>query len=1179
MAAMSIRGARVAKRKVDIAVPAAEKPAETRAVVPDPFAELLKRREIKKVYYFHADHYEPWGSGLNDKALKGVENFARQTLNSPYGAKLSLFYSTYTPHRLEPGTKNDEEARRAEGDSIVFHRRTEPQDRMITNVIRPLVTQGSHEMHLHVHHEWWTRNDSHFNSPVSHWVNEHSCADLDQRRLDLFFSLATAVIAEETGAPFDRWGFVHGNWALAGSDPRICKIENELSMIMKYGGFGDFTFPAGRAICDPRLETPFTCLPLDVIRAYDLPESEASQVARDTKVMKPDRFFIWNSKIKADYSSLDYYYAPNRDRFQKTDLMVEKWLTNSVVIENCLFVKTHAHSMYGYYNMAEPDSLIPHCYPDTVAIFDRLARACDRADIELQFVTVNDVMDLLHAIDGTSVPPPKKVEREAAPSLHPARPAAPAIIPLALASPSSPDFEDSLVKALEASGNGNLLHNADRLPQIRSVYRYIRQAFSPAETGIVLSSTTDSGLALAFAAAGFETLVFEPDEHRLGALHAVAAALDASQPGLKDRLRTQQGTFPEAFTVGSTPSGKARLLVALQAEAAAERQTLMECLPIFDDAVFEFATSEIERPSVGESKLPSRWRRMHDLVDQVCAGQAREIWHLHPPQVMTPAALALPAAEPRTAAPPPRSGAHLQIDLAAFDLELVQMQRDWVAGDGKAYPPDDSYALKIERNAILQAHERTIAETIAQAYDTASTELSEVGSGCGALALLLARHGFSIHGYECDRRRYPVCQSNLSLQAATHAGLADRLTYTAGFFPDVFRVDARHAGRRSVCIITNVTHSYTAAHQDLILRTAALFDEIILDLGRFGVNRDTQEERDRLLAKMVEAYFDPLELIYKQGPYEYWRLRARKPEQKPAAAAAPAPLRASADVSASTAIFPLRNDDGVLFSIYGERAVPNCPVCGSADTTLLWRIPLNHLPDPISVFGGSVSHLPTRETPAPIFCYDFCQSCQSIFMNPTPSFAKERYRRDDYAIGKMAKPEEWRGYEEMYDQFSAAIPADARIMLDAAAGVGQYLRIAQKRSSTTWERLIGLDLSQAYVDDMVKHGIQAHVFDLDNDDLAEVIGEDKVDFITFCEAFEQMEHPLRVLKKLLDVLRPGGRLFFTAQRYGSDARGPIRPAEQVYLGAKLVGQLPERLECQVIHVGSSNMRYYVTLEK
>lgn len=1181
---------------------------------PDVLAEVLKQRGVVKVFYFHADHFEPWGSGLNEKTAKAAEHFAQQTRTSPYAAKLSLFYSTHVPHRLEFGGTDQPDARRAPGDNVVFYQRSPQQDELATNAIRPLVADGQHEMHLHVHHEWWTRNDSHLDSPVSHWVNAHSTSSLDQQRLDLFFSLATSQIARETGAPFSRWGFVHGNWALAGSDRRICQIENELSMIMRHGGFGDFTFPAGRAICDPQIETPFTCRPLDLARAYDLAEADPSPVSRDTRIMQPERFFIWNSRIKADYSSLDYYYPPNRDRFKKTDLMVDNWLKNSVVIGDCLFVKTHAHSMYNYYNMADPTSLIPHRYPDTVAIFDRLSKACDNAGVELRFVTVNEVMDVLHAIDGTVAPAPSHepiahgsdaaveappvnvVQAAAGEQAEQPAPSEAGTKDATIAPPTSPSFERTIAAALRDRNQTALLADDDRLlpDGARAMFTYVRSKFAPDSRHIVVAGRGNGALALLVAAAGFKVTAYETSASIMEALKSAIAALAPLLPSLQEKLQLIQGQYPDAFSFSAVVDSQGSLLLATETTDTASAnglERMLGSLSIFDDVIVGTA---------GESPLLTLLGRADEAIDTVWSSPANEIRHLRPPRVLVEAAPATVSSVLHVptplAEPPARAGQSLQLDLPAFDAELVRMQRDWMNGEGRNLPADDGYAAKVERNAILQAHELAIAATIAETYETASTDLFEIGSGCGALALLLARHGFQVFGFEGDRRRHPACQSNLAIQSQLHRGLDLRLRFVAGFFPEMFSLGLHRPDRSSVCIMTNLTHSYTAKNQDIILRTAAVFDEIILDLGRFGVNRDTQEERDRLLGGLLASYYEPVELIYKHEPYEYWRLRTRRVNrppaptrvtvpatERPAAPAQPAAATAAAPTGPARhgqpTDLPVRDDEGPLFSAYGEQPVPACPVCDGSNTIGLWRIPMSRLDDPITVLGGSMSQLPTRQVPAIVFCYDFCKQCQSIYLNPVPSSGKERHRRDEYYIGKMAKPEEWRGYEELYDRFAPAIAADAKIMLDAASGIGQYLRIAQRRSPDKWQRLIGLDLSRAYVEDMRKHGIDAHVFDLDSDDLREIAKPDSVDFVTFCEAFEHMEHPLEVLKKLLNALRPGGRLFFTAQRYGKDATGPVRPSEHFYVGQKFIDQLPAWLGCRVVGVTTSNMRYYVVLEK
>ena len=1193
-------------------LPAKEKVRKS-IMQPDVLAEVLKQRGVAKVFYFHADHFEPWGSGLNEKTAKAAEHFAQQTRTSPYAAKLSLFYSTYVPHRLEFGGTDQPDARRAPGDNVVFYQRSPQQDELATNAIRPLVADGLHEMHLHVHHEWWTRNDSHLDSPVSHWVNAHSTGSLDQQRLDLFFSLATAQIARETGAPFSRWGFVHGNWALAGSDRRICQIENELSMIMRHGGFGDFTFPAGRAICDPQIETPFTCRPLDLVRAYDLAEADPSPISHDTRIMQPDRFFIWNSKIKADYSSLDYYYPPNRDRFKKTELMVDNWLKNSVVIGDCLFIKTHAHSMYNYYNMADPTSLIPHLYPDTVAVFDRLSKACDNAGVELRFVTVNEVMEVLHRIDGTVASPPSDgplipgndATATATPAgviQPPAQQSAEQPVPLeagmkaaTIAPSASPSFERTIAAALRDRNQAELVSDDDRLlpDGARVIFTYVQARFAPDSRHVVVGGHGNGALALLLAAAGFKVTAYDDNPTVLAGLNSAIAALVPLLPALQEKLQLIQGQYPDSFSVGAIADGPGSLLLATETSDSASSsgpKRLMRSLAIFDDIVVGSAADE---------PLPTPLGPFQAAIDTVWSGPGTEIRHLRPPRVLVEVTPTPVSPKPDTSTlvePPARAGQPLQFDPAAFDGELVRMQRDWINGEGQNYPADDGYAVKVERNAILQAHELAIAATIAETYETATTDLFEIGSGCGALALLLARHGFHMLGFEGDRRRHPASQSNLATQSQLHRGLDQRLRFVAGFFPEVFALGMHRPNRKSVCIATNLTHSYTAKNQDLILRTAAIFDEIILDLGRFGVNRDAQEERDQLLSGLIGSYYEPVELLYKHEPYEYWRLRTRRAhhlavalQEEPAAPPPPTVEQPGATSASAETVapmqqdqpipLPLRDDEGLLFSVYGEQRLAACPVCDGSDTGGLWRIPMSPLSDPISVYGGSMAHLPTRQVPVSVFCYDFCRKCHTIFLNPVPSLAKERYRRDKYYIGKMAKPEEWRGYEELYDLFAPSIPDDAKVMLDAASGAGQYLRIAQQRSPKRWQRLIGLDLSRAYAEDMRSHGIEGHEFDLDSDNLHLIAKPDSIDFITFCEAFEQMEHPLQVLKKLLSVLRPGGRLFFTAQRYGKDATGPVRPSEHIYVGRMLIDQLPDRLECRILEVKTSNMRYYVVLEK
>jgi hypothetical protein len=58
------------------------------------------------------------------------------------------------------------------------------------------------------------------------------------------------------GARARRYGFIHGDWALDGSRPEFCGVNDELSILRETGCFADFTFPAYMVESQPK--TPNT---------------------------------------------------------------------------------------------------------------------------------------------------------------------------------------------------------------------------------------------------------------------------------------------------------------------------------------------------------------------------------------------------------------------------------------------------------------------------------------------------------------------------------------------------------------------------------------------------------------------------------------------------------------------------------------------------------------------------------------------------------------------------------------------------------------------------------------------------------------------------------------------------------------------------------------------------------
>jgi len=563
-----------------------------------------------------------------------------------------------------------------------------------------------------------------------------------------------------------------------------------------------------------------------------------------------------------------------------------------------------------------------------------------------------------------------------------------------------------------------------------------------------------------------------------------------------------------------------------------------------------------------------------------------------------------------------RGGANLRVDPKMLSSELAAMHRDWIAGEGIKFAVDDLYQSKLTRNAPLESYEVAIARAIAERFAVDDTAIIEIGTGWGGFALMLARHGFAVRGFEGNSARYAAARWHSQRQIERDPALAGHLAVIDGFFPEVFSPELLVPGRTNLGVATNITSSYTADHQEAVFRACVAFDELIIDLARFGQARNTQQERTLLLEALAGSCFQPLEKLYFQEPYEYWHFRTRpaasrrlpifvrRDEQpmtavaaprprlaaRPAleraapaapapAAPAPAPARTRALSPEAEAPFPLHGQGGLLYSVYGNRQLSACPVCHGTDTVALWRMPMANLKESISLFGGYFNQVPTLQVPGIVFCFDFCHGCESIFLNPVPASQKEQYRNTDHYVRKMQSEAEWQGYEDVYNTFAKWIPPRATVMMDAACGIGQYLHVARKRGTHAWRRLVGLELADKYVEHMREEGFEAYAFDIDNDDLLAHVEPDSIDFITFCEAFEHVEHPLDALRKLIAVLRPGGRLYFTAQRYGRDVQAAVRPGEPIYIGERVVDQMPERLGCRIVDLTTSGMRYYIVLEK
>jgi len=362
----------------------------------DMLGDILRARGVCRLVYFHTDHFEPFHSGRDPAHwIALLRRFARLTARDRFAGRMSLFYTprlvltlTQTPTSEAP-------------DGIAFEYPTDDHLALCRNLIRPLEAEIGHEFHVHLHHEGWTASDHTF-PHLEAFVHGAGAGCRDSRSLDTYLSACRLAMEAELGRRFAAWGFVHGNWALNGSNPAYCRIEDELGILKRHGCYGDFTFPAGDWHNDPALKAPFTCATPSELRAYDRETSAPRSLSRHAGDLGGDRLLVWSSRLDATRSSLDLYQPHFLALLKQPEFILRDWFAGAPVIDSCLYIKTHAHSADAHYALWEDDAHIPHSFGPVRDLFDLLERAADRARLPLTVATVDEVMRDLRAFDDPS---------------------------------------------------------------------------------------------------------------------------------------------------------------------------------------------------------------------------------------------------------------------------------------------------------------------------------------------------------------------------------------------------------------------------------------------------------------------------------------------------------------------------------------------------------------------------------------------------------------------------------------------------------------------------------------------------------------------------------------------------------------------------------------------------------
>ncbi|MGI8841292.1 MAG: hypothetical protein ACR2F8_11025 [Caulobacteraceae bacterium] len=367
---------------------------ESRDSAPSALRDIVQRRGVRRVVYFHADHFEPWrpvpGSRTLEENAADVLAFAEQSAANEFSRRLTLFYKVHVGVTRRLGLPGVSAV--APDDAFGFLPRTAVQEKVFRGAMHGLMSRVAHEIQVHVHHEYYTYNTAHRDPAVVEAFRRPEVRGRDPARFELALRLGLDAIRRETDLDLRRWFFVHGLWALNASDPAVCHIGDEIEILLRNGGLGDFTFPAGRPNVDPVLETPYFVRPIDAPRAYLLPRAEP-ELAFGNAEAAGRKFFIWASEIRHRGSSLDYFSDHVIEALADPAAFAGRILEKSYVAGGTLYFKTHGHSMHAnYWREGEP-VIFPHQHPGVRAMMGAVFDAASGAGATVDFLSAGEVYD------------------------------------------------------------------------------------------------------------------------------------------------------------------------------------------------------------------------------------------------------------------------------------------------------------------------------------------------------------------------------------------------------------------------------------------------------------------------------------------------------------------------------------------------------------------------------------------------------------------------------------------------------------------------------------------------------------------------------------------------------------------------------------------------------------------
>ena len=312
-----------------------------------------KTDKIEHLMFIVVDHYEP---GFDkDEAVKANEAWLYEYHKAVKG-KVDSYGNRFVYNWFYP-----------------FDQRN---DRVL-QWLQQEVEQGAGELEFHWHKPCLTEQEYHLQlKEAVGWFNQFGAFKASSEANDI------------KQDPQARFAFIAGNWDLDNGRGTGCGIDNEISQLVKAGGYMDMTYSTLGSPAQPRN------IINQLYYVQDTNEARSYEQGTRVKVGKPavnSPFLMFQGPLSFhwdltfEYGALESYAVPSLKR-------IERWLESHIHVEGkpqWSFVKLYSHGIQS------PSIVKNHLGP----MLDQLKTETQRRGIKLHYVSAREAYNIVRAAE------------------------------------------------------------------------------------------------------------------------------------------------------------------------------------------------------------------------------------------------------------------------------------------------------------------------------------------------------------------------------------------------------------------------------------------------------------------------------------------------------------------------------------------------------------------------------------------------------------------------------------------------------------------------------------------------------------------------------------------------------------------------------------------------------------